>query len=209
MTLLVKAGENFENQPILSVSQAGKVVALTFDDGVRPEIHCKMLDVLKEENVPATFFFIGNQLNHPALIERSIVEGHEIGNHTMSHPKLPELTDKDVNWEIREFHRILENEFEYHPKVFRAPMLQYDDRVMSLLGELGLTPINASIGTKDWSSDVSGEQVYVKATATPHDGAIILMHEVEKTAEVLPRIIAFYKHQGFEFVTVSELLSFR
>jgi len=196
-------------KPLKSVPAAGKVVALTFDDGVVPEVHKRILKTLHRESVPATFFFIGNNLSDKNLVKRTIREGHEIGNHSMSHPVLPQLETAQIEKEIIGFQEILENQYAYRPKVFRAPKLQYDDRVMQVLTQEGLTPINATVGTTDYADTTSVNFIIDAATNSPKlgPGSIILMHELlPKSAEALPAIIAYYKKNGYKFVTVSALI---
>jgi len=198
--------------PLKSVPSAGKVVALTFDDGIVPEVHRMILKTLHQESVPATFFLIGNNLGDKKLIKRTIRAGHEIGNHTMSHPVLPQLETEAIEKEIVSFQEILEKEFKYRPKVFRAPKLQYDNRVMQILNKESLIPINATVGTIDYADTTSVIFIVDAATNSPKlgPGSIILMHELlQKSADALPAIIAFYKKNGYKFVTVSELMNAR
>ncbi len=196
-------------KPIKSVPQAGKTIALTFDDGIAPVIHKQILDILKQEQVPATFFLIGNNTNELQLIQRAIKEGHEIGNHSMSHPVLPSLSDAQILEEIQGFQTIMQDKFNYQTKVFRAPKLRYDKRVMKILTALNLVPINATVGTRDFAVETTREYILNTATQSPKltDGSIILLHEVQKTADVLPAIIKYYKQAGYTFMTVSQMLA--
>ncbi|WP_109829579.1 polysaccharide deacetylase family protein [Reichenbachiella versicolor] len=198
-------------QPIKSVPQAGKAVALTFDDGIRPEIHSQMLDILRKENVQVTFYPIGDNSDEKKLIKRTIKEGHEIGNHSMSHPVLISLSDEELTKEIVDFQDKFKEEFGYTPKTFRAPKLKYDDRVMKVLVSQNLVPVNASVGTRDYAKETTEQYIYETATTSPKldNGRIILMHEVQKTLNVLPDIIKYYKEQGFKFLTVSQMLELR
>lgn len=198
-------------KPIKSVPQAGKTIALTFDDGIAPAIHKQMLDILKKEAVPVTFFLIGKNTQHKQLIKQAIKDGHEIGNHSMTHPVLPSLTDDEIEQEIQGFQSIMLKEFNYQTKVFRAPKLRYDKRVMQVLSKLDLVAVNATVGTKDYADTTSREYILHTATESPKltQGSIILMHEVQKTADVLPDIIKFYKQAGYTFMTVSQMLNLK
>ncbi|WP_166461126.1 polysaccharide deacetylase family protein [Flavicella sediminum] len=209
--LVVAMGNAQKIKPIKAVLSAGKVVALTFDDGLEPEIHKKMLTILKKEAVPVTFFMIGSKLSNKKLIKRALQEGHEIGNHSMTHPVLPKLSMEGIKKEIIGFQEKFKREFDYSPKLFRAPKLQYDDRVMEVLVAQKLIPINATVGTKDYLEITSVDDIVFAATESPKlgDGAIVLMHEKQKTLEALPRIIAFYKAKGYKFLTVSALLNLK
>ncbi|MDU0355919.1 polysaccharide deacetylase family protein [Paraglaciecola aquimarina] len=196
-------------KPIKSLPKSGKTIALTFDDGIVPVIHEQMLDILKQEQVPATFFLIGNNTNEKQLITRAIKEGHEIGNHSMSHPVLPSLSDTQIFEEIQGFQTIMQKQYNYQTRVFRAPKLRYDTRVMRVLTELNLVPVNATVGTKDYAAETTREYILKTATQSPKltDGSIILLHEVQKTADVLPAIIKYYKQAGYTFMTVSQMLA--
>lgn len=196
-------------EPVKSVPSAGKVVALTFDDGIVPEVHKRILKTLKEESVPATFFFIGNKLSEEKLVRETINDAHEIGNHTMSHPVLPQLKTAQIEEEIIGFQDVMKKEFGYCPKAFRAPKLQCDKRVLQILAEESLIPINATVGTTDYEDTTSVNFIIEAATKSPRlvPGSIILMHELlPKSADALPAIIAYYKKNGYRFVTVSALI---
>lgn len=196
-------------KPLKSVPEAGKVVALTFDDGIEPAIHKEMLKILEKEKVPATFFLIGDKCTHKKQIKKTIKAGHELGNHTMSHAVLPDASQAKVEAEIIGFQKLFEEQFNYTPKVFRAPKLQYDEGVMQILAEQKLIPVNATVGTRDYADETTVE--YIVNTATQSlklgSGSIILMHEKEKTALALPQIISFYKEKGYAFLTVSQLIN--
>ena len=155
-------------KPVRSIPSAGKAVALTFDDGLIPEIHERMLDICKEEGAVVTFFPIGNWVRDRELMERAIREGHEVGNHTMTHATLPELSRDEIFEEINGFQLMMKTEYGVEPKIFRAPRLRYDERVMEVLKELGLPAINASVGTRDWAPEVTATDVLKAATEEPH-----------------------------------------
>lgn len=206
--VLITAQLTALSQPLKSVPEAGKVVALTFDDGIEPAIHKKMLNVLKQNSVSATFFLMGNKCDNKRLIKQTIKAGHEIGNHSMTHAVLPEVSTEKLRDEIVEFQKILKEDFAYTPKVFRAPKLQYDERVFQVLADENLIPVNATVGTKDYARETTIEYIVETATQSPKlgPGSIILMHEVAKTVEALPQIIACYREKGYAFCTVSELM---
>jgi len=193
------------------VPEAQKAIALTFDDGLEPEIHKKMLDIFKKEKVHVTFFMIGEKVTDKRLIKRTLREGHEIGNHTMSHPVLPLESTEVIDKEIEVFQDLFETHYKYEPKVFRAPKLQYDERVMHVLSKLNLVPINANVGTKDYAEETTNEYIYDMTTNSPKltDGSIFLMHEVQKTTDVIASIIVYYKQNCFKFLTVSEMLEYQ
>lgn len=203
--------EHLSLKPIKCIASNKKAVALTFDDGLKPEIHKQILDLAKKEAIPVTFFLIGNSIDKNDLLKRTITDGHEIGNHSMTHSVLPKLSNDSLKAEIIDFQKMLKRDYNYIPKLFRAPKLQYDNRVMQVLKETALTPVNATVGTKDYAKDTTKEYIYNAAVgaAKKCNGCIILMHEVQKTVDVLPQIIKYYRDNDFEFLTVSQLISIK
>lgn len=195
-------------KPIYSVKTTEKVVALTFDDG--PDANTlKLIELFEAEGVKATFFITGARLEKSPDIARKTLEmGHEIGNHSITHPILPNLTPEKVREEIAGMQERIKSVLGIEAKIFRAPNLRYDDKVWAVLSELSLPAVNATVSTSDWNKEVTAEQVYKTATTNIKPGSIILMHSWPgKTLEVMPRVIADLKEQGFRFVTVSGLLA--
>ena len=197
-------------EPVTSVETSSKVVALTFDDGPKPEITKQFLDLFEKEKIKVTFFNIGKNVEaHPEITKTVIEKGHEIGNHSYSHPKLPELKDSlEIMEEIERVQKYFTTEFNYIPTLFRAPYLQYDKRVLNILKKNNLIMISANLFQKDAKPDVSPNPIIKKVLTNVKSGSIILGHEREHTVAAMKTIIPELKKRGFRFVTVSELLSY-
>ncbi len=194
------------------VSTEEKVVAITFDDGPHPKTTDAILDVLREQDAKATFFVIGQNLKlYGRATVRAAEEGHEIGNHTYSHPMLSRMAREALVREIADTGALIEDVTGTFPTLFRPPEGYCGGAVCRLAAENGLSVVLWSIDTRDWTGAPTAEIVKnVMKNITP--GSIILFHDyggreshtVAALKEILPRLSA----AGYRFVTVSELLSY-
>lgn len=205
---LVAAAFAGENKPVQLVKTSQKLVALTFDDG--PDTGTKeILELFKKEGVKGTFFVKGASVEKfPDIAKAIVAAGCEIGNHTWSHPNLSKGPDGQAREEIVKTQAMVKQVCGVEPRVFRAPYLAFDARVWQVLDELKMPGINASTYTGDSDKAITPEKILERVQAKPAPGTIVLMHSwQDKTRAVLPQIIRFYKDNGFQFVTVSELLA--
>ena len=196
--------------PINRIETDEPVVALTFDDGPHETQTLAYIELFKKEGVKATFFETGKSIRkNPGLVKQLVEAGHEIGNHTISHPHLPELDSSDeVRSEIMDLQELVFEECGIRPKVFRAPFLEYDQRVETVLKELQMPAVNASHSARDWSPEATVEVVLQRVTENTEAGDILLMHSwPPNTLEAMPEIIRRLKAKGLRCVTVSELLA--
>ena len=186
-----------------------KKIALTFDDGPSKTHTEAILAVLKEYEIRATFFVIGENAEKDPERIRSIYDaGHEIGNHTYSHIYISKVPEATLRNEIKKTEDILMKITGEKPKVFRPPGGFYNDASLAVLDSLGYKCVLWSVDTRDWSmpkSDTVTAQVQESATK----GDIILFHDLEDkrlpTVAALKRIIPYLIENGYEFVTISEL----
>ncbi|HJV77754.1 MAG TPA: glycosyltransferase [Paludibacter sp.] len=195
-----------------------KKVALTFDDGPNGDYTPKILDILKEKKVPATFFVTGaNIQNNIPLIRREYREGHELGNHTYTHPNLEVTSDNRERIELRSTRLLLESILGYSTLLFRAPYITDAEptklsqiRSLSVAHDEGFISATSYIDTNDWEEDVSADSILARAIARRHEGNIILMHDAggdrSQSIIALPKLIDYYRSQGYEFVTISALM---
>jgi peptidoglycan/xylan/chitin deacetylase (PgdA/CDA1 family) len=197
-------------EPIGNVTTDQPAVALTFDDGpcwLTP----KFLELFKKEGVKATFFECGKSIKkNPELAKRILKEGHEIGNHTISHPHLSKLkTDSEIRKEIAGNQEVIKDAVGVEPKVFRAPFGEHDERVWKVLDELKLSSVMARVDTRDWDNEnATVDSITESAVVGTKAGDIILMHIwQQKTLDAMPEIIKRLKAKGYRMVTVSELLA--
>ncbi len=183
-----------------------KRVSLTFDDGPRKNTTPKILDILQEKGVSATFFCIGARAeSNPDIARRIIDEGHLLGNHTQNHKDLIKLTSAQIKEEIEEANRQIEaagGEARY----LRPPYGHIDKRVTRAMKESGMTIVCWNIDTRDWNKKKT-DSIVANALKDAHDGGIILMHDTYPTSvEALPAVIDAMREKGYEFVRLDALL---
>ncbi|MFC5213337.1 polysaccharide deacetylase family protein [Streptomyces coerulescens] len=185
-----------------------KCVALTFDAG--PSEHsARLLDILKEEKVPATFFLLGKRHieKYPELVERMADEGHEVANHTWDHKRLTELEADEIREEIERPNKEIERLIGRRPTLMRPPQGRTNDTVHDICRELGMSEILWSVTAKDYKTDDSDLIRQRVLDQTERDG-IILLHDIyDGTVPAVPGIIDALKERGFVLVTVPQLLA--
>jgi cellulose synthase/poly-beta-1,6-N-acetylglucosamine synthase-like glycosyltransferase/peptidoglycan/xylan/chitin deacetylase (PgdA/CDA1 family)/spore germination protein YaaH len=194
-------------------------IALTFDDGPDPRYTPAILDILREKHAQATFFIIGlNADLHPALLQRILDEGHELGNHTFTHPDVSQVSHEQFRLEVNATERLFEARLGRRSLLFRPPYAEdiepeTPDQVEPLLfiSRRGYYTIGIGIDPSDWQSP--GVDTIVTNTlegARAHRGQVVLLHdsggERDQTVAALPKIIDGLRAEGFELTTVSGLL---
>jgi polysaccharide deacetylase family sporulation protein PdaB len=193
---------------IRQVPTSQKIVALTFDDGPARITTPEILSILKEKNIKATFFVVGEQVKRfPSLVSQEIEEGHEVGNHTYSHPQLTRLNVSLINKELEDTEQEI-IKFAPKPTLFRPPGGAYNKNILTLAREKGYTIILWSIDTYDWRNPPIGK-IVDRVVDNIKPGSIILLHDGRQpspTPEALTFIIDSLTSRGYSFVTVSELL---
>lgn len=192
-----------------SVKISSPHIALTFDDGPHATLTPKLLDTLRARNVKATFYVIGRNVNaNPEVAKRIVGEGHEIANHTWSHPSLSKLSAAGVSSELGRAHEEISKVTNVTTANMRPPYGAVNGRVRQIAkDEFGYSTIMWSVDPLDWkyrnSARVSSQLI---AGAAP--GAILLCHDIHPTTvAAIPRTVDQLLAKGFEFVTVSELLA--
>lgn len=186
-----------------------KKIALTFDDGPSREYTAEILDILREYGVKATFFVVGVNIEKaPDLLRRVVAEGHEIGNHTYSHPHLQKMNSETLATELARTDALIHRITGITPTLFRPPEGVVTSSVKTAAINGGYRLVLWSIDTRDWAlNPVSNILQTVKQEAS--DGDIILFHDwvagKSPTPAALKAVIPWLKAQGFEFVTVSNL----
>lgn len=189
-----------------------KVVALTFDDGPHPVFTPQILDILKRYRVRATFFLIGRRAErYPDLAQRVVAEGHEIGNHTYSHPAdLPRKDWDAIRNEIVKGADVIERVTGVRPKLFRPPRGYLNYRIHTAAQLCGFTVVLWTVSA-DHHDALTPKAMAQRVFKLVHPGAIILMHDGRipirwKDVKALPLILDGLRKRGYRFVTVSELL---
>ncbi len=195
-----------------------KVVALTYDDGPNPPYTDRLLDVLAKHNVKATFFLIGNRIErHPETANRVIAEGHQIGNHSYSHPLLGFLPPRYVQRQIERTDALLRQHGITEETVFRAPLLTRFLPVAYVLAKQDRIHISCNVWGWDWVTQ-NPDKITESVLKKTKSGSIIVLHDGKAenkdanrsgTIEATDRIIAALKRDGYQFVRLSDCLAGR
>jgi len=185
-----------------------KAVYLTFDEGYENGYTPKILDILKANRVKAAFFVTGHYLkSQPELVKRMVAEGHIVGNHTMNHPSLPDISDEQIKTELQSvddlFNKLTGQKMHY----LRPPKGEYSEHTLALTRDLGYHNIFWSLALVDWVPMPGGaDEAYRSVMDNLHPGALILLHAVSKDdTEALDRIIKDIKAKGYSFKTLDDL----
>ena len=188
-----------------------KILYLTFDAGYENGSTEKILDILKEEQVPAAFFLVGNYLEKNAdLVRRMVNEGHIVGNHTMHHYDMSKLTEKEAfTKELTDLENLYrETTGQELPKYYRAPQGIYSTENLTMAKELGYKTVFWSLAYVDWNNDAqpTAETAFSKLLPRTHNGAVVLLHSTSSTnAEILDQLLTKWKDMGYRFGTLEEL----
>jgi len=202
---------------------ANKKIALSFDDGPDPKWTPKILDVLKQKNVPGVFFVIGNMANQrPDILKREYAEGHEIGNHTFTHPKFDDsITHTEIRWQLNLTERLIESTLGAKSILFRPPygidhQPEYAEEVAQLPypQELGYLIVGQRIDPDDWSlkdgKPIPAKEIVDSVLRQANRGNIVLLHDGggdrSQTLAALPQIIDALRAEGYQFVSASDLI---
>lgn len=197
---------------IVANRSAGKQIALTFDDGPSREYTEEILEILRENGARATFFMIGkNAKEHRDIVLKVFEDGHEIGNHTWSHPNMRKLTPKKVGEEISKTQEILKEITGVSPVLFRPPGGYLSNDIVDKITSNGCRTVLWSWrqDTRDWERPSVGN-IVSSVLSNLKDGDIILFHDYNTgkspTPEALRILLPKIRDMGYEFVTVSELV---
>ncbi|MFI6476603.1 polysaccharide deacetylase family protein [Nonomuraea sp. NPDC050663] len=186
-----------------------KCLALTFDDGPGPYT-TTLLKTLKKAKAKATFYLVGKSVEkRPEVAAQIVRAGHEVGNHTWSHPSLPTMPDEHVLGELSSTQDVIEQATGVRPRTFRPPYGHSDERVLLLAQELGLAQVKWTDTTLDWSLR-DKDRIRNKVLKLARPGGVILMHDpVPATVKAMPEVLKELKKRGYHLVTVSTLLGKR
>ena len=196
-------------KPVYEVKTNQKVVALTFDISWGNNTPIPVIDILKSHNVKSTFFLSGPWVKqYPDVPQRIKQDGHEIASHGFRHINLSNLSKAEIKDEIMKAHNNIKEITEVDAKLIRTPNGDYNDQVIEVAHESNYEVIQWSVDSLDWMNP-GVNTIIDRVSKKVHPGAIILMHASDtckQTTEALPTVISNLKSQGYEFVTVSELL---
>lgn len=193
-------------------SQA-KNVALTFDDVPDTRYTPKVLDILKQHRIRATFFVVGYRaVQHPDLVQRMVREGHVIGNHSFNHAYFPKLSLAAYAGQILKTQAILNRIAGYRPRVMRPPYGAINEEQLLWARKNGFIVVNWNVDSLDWKN-LKAKEVEANVLSHVRPGSIILQHagggkgeDLTGTIQALPKIIRHLREKGYHFVTVPELV---
>ena len=185
-----------------------KKVYLTFDLGYEAGFTESILDTLKNNDVKATFFITAHYLNTaPDLVKRMIEEGHIVGNHTVNHRSMPDLSDEQINKEVMDLHTAVYEKFGYEMVYIRPPKGEYSERTLKICDDLKYKTVMWSFAYDDWDENKQGREDYGKAKVLDnvHNGAVILLHGTSRdNMNILDECIKGIKDIGYEFCSLDD-----
>ncbi|HPT83994.1 MAG TPA: polysaccharide deacetylase family protein [Limnochordia bacterium] len=199
-------------------NRASNKVAITFDDGPSREFTPAILDILREYDVPATFFMVGSHVEkYPDIARRIVEEGHAVGNHTQNHRNLPTLSTIELQKELMDATAVIAEVTGEYPLYVRPPRGMYDARFRRMAKLLGQEIVLWSISTRDWRFGVTASYIERLVERQVRGGDIILFHDSgallrneggdrRATVMALPRVIEIIRAKGLEIVPLAELL---
>lgn len=185
-----------------------KFVYLTFDLGYEAGYTAKILDDLNQRNAKATFFITAHYLNSaPDLIKRMIDEGHIVGNHTVNHKSMPDISDDEIKTELMTLNQALYDKFGYEMKYMRPPKGEFSERTLSLTENLGFKTVMWSFAYVDWIEEKqpAREEALNKIISNLHNGEVMLLHATSKTnGEIMGDIVDNIRKEGYEIKSLEE-----
>lgn len=183
-----------------------KKIYLTFDAGYEAGYMEKILEVLKQNDVKACFFITAHYLNtQPDLVKQMIDDGHIIGNHTVNHKSMPEISNETIQTEVMNLHTAVYDKFGFEMKYIRPPKGEFSERTLEYTKSLGYTTVMWSLAYDDWDESKQGRESYGKSKVLDnlHNGAIILLHSNSKdNSNILNDVIVEARNMGYEFDTL-------
>lgn len=203
----VRAAELFDGYTLALKSIENDTCALTFDDGPGPYT-ARLLDILRDRNIKATFFLQGvNVALRPQIVRRIAAEGHEIGNHTYTHASLRHMPIEQQREEVRRTSAAIQ-ELGGTVRFLRTPYGRYDKNTLAVAAEEGLAVIMWSVDSRDWQRGGGSTQLAVPGLAKGKTRGVFLFHDTHSyTVDRMPATIERLQATGCRFVTMSEFLS--
>lgn len=188
---------------LASIKDTKKLIAFTFDDGPSSESTPKLLDNLDKYNARVTFFVVGERVSkYSSVLKRAHNMGNEIGSHTFSHKNLTKLSDNELKNEVEKTNSEIKKVIGVNPSLMRPPYGSYNDSVKEIAG---VPIVTWNIDTLDWKNK-NKDKVCKNILDNAHDGAIVLMHDLYgSTVDGALMAMDKLQHEGYAFVTVSEL----
>ena len=203
----ITASNAVRKLPIYSVDTSEKKIAITFDAAWSAEDTDALIEILKKHNAKATVFAVGDWVEkNPEAVKKFHKSGHEMANHSDTHAAFSKISREEIKKEIIDCNQKVEAITGASPKLVRAPSGDYDNKSIEATESLGMKMIQWDCDSLDWKK-LSVEEMYNRVINNVQNGSIILFHNgVKNTPEALDKILTKLKTDGYEFVTVSELI---
>ncbi len=194
--------------PIYCVETDKKQVAISFDAAWGNDDTQQLIDILKEYNVPATFFVVGAWVDkYPESVKALSDAGHQIQNHSNTHPHMPQLSREQMKDEILSCNEKIKSITGKEPTLLRPPYGDYDNALIETMTELKMSTIQWDVDSLDWRETATPDSICQRVTNKVTNGSIVLFHnDADHTPAALPNILKKLQADGYEFVFISDLI---
>ena len=207
MGMAIKSDNPLRRLPVYCVETNEKKVSITFDAAWSAEDTDEIIEILDDYNAKATIFVLGTWVDaNPDAVKKFYNNGHEIANHSDTHKLFSKVSREEVIKEIEECNKKIEAVTGEKVKLLRAPSGDYDNKSIEIAESMNMKMIQWSVDSLDWKK-LSAQEMYSRVVTKTENGSILLFHNgVENTPDALRKILEKLKNDGYEFVTVSELI---
>ena len=194
--------------PIYCVKTDKKQIAISFDAAWGNDDTETLIKILKEYNVPATFFVVGAWVDkYPESVKALSDAGHRIENHSNTHPHMPQISKEQIINELESCNNKIKAVTGRCPTLLRVPYGDYDNAVLETTESIGMYTIQWDVDSLDWKDHATADSICKRVTSKVKNGSIVLFHnDADHTPEALPNILKTLKEQGYEFVFIEDLI---
>lgn len=194
--------------PIYCVETDKKQVAISFDAAWGNDDTQQLIDILAEYDVPATFFVVGAWVDkYPESVKALSDAGHQIQNHSNTHPHMPQLSREQMKDEILSCNEKIKAVTGVEPTLLRPPYGDYNNSLIETMNELNMATIQWDVDSLDWRENATPDSICKRVTSKVKNGSIVLFHnDADHTPAALPTILKCLKDEGYEFVFISDLI---
>ena len=194
--------------PIYCVETDKKQIAISFDAAWGNDDTEQLIKILGEYKVPATFFVVGAWVDkYPESVKALSDAGHQIQNHSNTHPHMPQLSREQMRDEIESCNKKIADVTGVTPTLLRPPYGDYDNALIEVMDSLKMHTIQWDVDSLDWKDNATADSICKRVTSKVQNGSIILFHnDADHTPEALPTILKCLKDEGYEFVFISDLI---
>ncbi len=209
LTCSVRAfAANDRRLPIYCVETDKKQIAISFDAAWGNDDTETLINILKEYDVPATFFVVGAWVDkYPESVKQLHDAGHKVQNHSNSHPHMPQLSREQVLAELNSCNEKIAAVTGEKPLLFRPPYGDYDNATIEAVESAGMYAIQWDVDSLDWKDSATPNSICKRVTSKVKNGSIVLFHnDADHTPEALPTILKCLKDEGYEFVLIEDLI---